>query len=118
VHVCVGLAALVLNGHALAHGVRALRANQQLLDRAARELDRLDAAGAPVRSGAGEPQWSVGPSARWLVFALSAWAPYLYWALVVWRGAFGRVPPALPALCALVSLFGLAQAWRARASSR
>lgn len=117
VHVLVGLGAVLLNLLALAQGVRALRANQVLLDRAARELDRLDAAGIPTRAGAGEPQWSVGPAARWLVFALSAWAPYLYWALVVWRGAFAQVSPALPVLSGLVSLYGLRQAWRARAGS-
>jgi hypothetical protein len=117
VHVVAGLGAALLNALALAHGWRSLRENQTLLDRAARELDRLDAAGAPVRGGAGEPQWSLGPAARWLVFALSAWGPYLYWALVVWRGAFGQVTPFLPLVSALVSLFGLARAWRAHASS-
>jgi hypothetical protein len=117
VHVLVGVGAALVNLLALGHGVRSLRANQDLLDRAARELDRLDAAGAPVRAGAGEPQWSVRPATRWLVFALSAWGPYLYWALVVWRGAFGQVPQALPVLSGLVSLFGLAQAFRARAPS-
>lgn len=117
VHVLVGLGAVLLNLVALGHGVRTLRANQVLLDRAARELDRLDAAGIPARAGADAPEWSVGPSARWLVFALSAWAPYLYWALVVWRGAFARVPASLPILCGLVSLFGLTRAWRARTVS-
>lgn len=117
VHVLVGVGAVLMNLLALGQGVRSLRANQRLLDRAAGELDRLDAAGAPVRPEAGEPQWSLGPAARWLVFALSAWGPYLYWSLVVWRGAFARVHPALAALSVLVSLFGLAQAWRARGST-
>ncbi len=117
VHVLVGLGAVLLNALALGQGVRSLRANQLLLDRAAGELDRLDAAGAPVRPGAGEPQWSIGPAARWIVFAVSAWGPYLYWGLVVWRGAFARVPPALLALSALGSLLGLAQAWRLRNSA-
>ena len=31
-------------------------------------------------------------AARWgLIVAVSAWFPYLYWALVVWRGDFSRV---------------------------
>jgi hypothetical protein len=117
VHVLLGLAAVLLNAFALGHGVRALRVNQALLDRAASELDRLDAAGAPVRTEAASPAWVYGPATRWIVFGVSAWAPYLYWALVVWRGDFAHVPPALLALCALGSLFGLAQAWRARATS-
>jgi cytochrome b subunit of formate dehydrogenase len=115
VHVLAGVAAVLFNVQAIVLGVRTLRANQRLLDRAAAELDRLDASGAP-HVDAGGPQWTVGPAKRWLVFAASAWGPYLYWALVVWRGAFGHVSPLLLALSALVSLFGLAQAWRQRAS--
>lgn len=114
VHVLVGVGAVLVNSLALSHGLRSLRSNQGLMDRVARELDRLDAAGAPVRPDSGAPRWSFGPSGRWLVFALSAWGPYLYWSLVVWRGAFARVPPLLPVLCGVVSLFGLARAWRWR----
>lgn len=117
VHMLAGLAAVLLNALALGHGLRALRANQLLLDRAAAELDHLDAIGAPVRPGAGEPQWSYPPATRWLVFALSAWGPYLYWSLVVWRGAFAHVAPLFLVLTALASLFGLAQAWRARSTT-
>lgn len=116
VHVLVGLAAVLLNALALQHGVRALRANQLLLDRAAAELDRLDAAGVPVRADAAAPAWAYGRATRWVVFGLSAWGPYLYWALVVWRGDFAHVPAFLPVACALASAFGLAQAWRARAT--
>lgn len=115
VHVLVGLGAVLVNLAGLQHGVRALRANQGLLDRAAAELDRLDAAGAPVRTADG-PVWRYPRSTRWLVFAVSAWGPYLYWSLVVWRGAFDHVTPLFPALTLLVSAFGLAQAWRARGS--
>jgi hypothetical protein len=114
VHALAGLAAVLVNALALVHGVRALRANQALLDRAATELDRLDAAGAPVRAEAGAPPWAYSPRTRWLVFAASAWAPYLYWSLVVWRGAFERVSPLFLVLSALASVFGLAQAARAR----
>lgn len=117
VHMLVGLGAIVLNAFAAMHGLRALRANQELVDRAARTLDRLDAAGAPVREGAGEPQWSYGPRTRWLVFALSAWGPYLYWALVVWRGAFHHVTPLFPALSFLVSAYGFAQVLRTRSTT-
>src|SRR5262245_15225640 len=116
VHVLVGLAAVLLNALALGNGARILRANQTLLDRAAAELDRLDALGAPVRAGGG-PQWAYSSRTRWLVFALSAWGPYLYWSLVVWRGAFERVSPLFLVASALVSLFGLARAARARPAS-
>lgn len=114
-HMLVGLAAVLVNAQSLLGGLRTLRANQLLLDRVAAELDRLDRAGAPVRPEAGAPQWSVGPAGRWLVLALSAWGPYLYWSLVVWRGAFDQVTPFLPIGSALVSAFALTQAWRTRA---
>jgi hypothetical protein len=114
VHMLVGLAAVLLNSLAVIQGVRTLRKNQGLLDRVAAALDRMDAAGMPAAS-AGGPQWSYRPPTRWLVFALSAWGPYLYWALVVWRGAFARVSPYLLVACALLSLFGLARAWQTRA---
>ena len=39
---------------------------------------------------------------------------YLYWSLVVWRGAFGRVAPPFLVLTVVASLFGLARAWRTR----
>lgn len=117
VHMLVGLGAVLLNAFAIGQGVRTLRANQALLDRAVVELDRLDAAGPPLPPDAGEPLWSYPRRTRWLVFALSAWGPYLYWSLVVWRGTFARVSPLLLVLSALVSLFGLLQAVRARTAS-
>jgi len=117
VHMLVGLTAVLLNAMALGQGVQALRRNQVLLDRAAAALDRLDAQGIPPRPGSGETRWTVGPATRWLVFALSAWGPYLYWSLIAWRGAFGRISPLFPILTAVVSAFGLARAWRARRAS-
>jgi hypothetical protein len=113
VHMLVGLAAVLMNLLAVTNGFSTLRRNQDLLDRVAATLDRLDAAGVPA-SQAGGPQWSYRPATRWLVFAVSAWGPYLYWALVVWRGAFERVAPGLLVACALFSLFGLARAWQTR----
>ena len=115
VHMLVGLAAALLNLGTLGLGVRALRANQELMDRASRELDRLDSAQAPEATS-GEPPWSFGRSARWLIFAISSWGPYLYWGLVAERGDFERVAAPLPILCALSSLAGLIAAWRARRS--
>ncbi len=114
VHVLVGLAAAVLNLSTLGLGVRTLRENQALMDRAVRELDRLDAAGERADPAAGEPRWSFGRSARWLIFAASAWAPYLYWGVVAERGDFGRVAAPLPLVCALASLAGIVAAWRSR----
>lgn len=115
VHMLTGLAAVLLNALALGHGLRSLRSNQSLLDRVAAQLDRLDKSGAPVDESASEIQWTYGPPTRWLVFAVSAWGPYLYWSLVVWRGAFRNVAPLFLALTALASAIGLMRAWRARA---
>jgi hypothetical protein len=92
VHILVGLSALVLNALALPAGLRTLRSNQELLDRVTQALDRADAAGLPV-TDTGEPAWSFSVAARWRIFALSAWGPYLYWGLVVWRGDFTQLSP-------------------------
>jgi len=115
VHMLVGLAAVLVNLFALGAGARTLRAHQGLMDRAAAELDRLDALGAPIDHAAAAIPWAYPARTRWLVFALSAWAPYLYWALIEWRGAFARVPWPVPALTIVVSAFGFLQALRAAA---
>jgi hypothetical protein len=117
VHVLVGLGAVIGNLFTLVLGLASLRANQGLLDRAARELDRLDALSAPLPPRAGEPAWRFSPGARWLIFSASAWAPYLYWSLVVWRGDFARVPMLFAVLSLAASLLGLACACRSRTSS-
>lgn len=95
VHLLVGLGAIGLNLYAIGPEARALLDNQRLLDRAARELDRLDeecAARGPA-SPASEP--TADPATRlwragWTL-AVGSWLPYLYWALIVWRGDFARV---------------------------
>jgi hypothetical protein len=115
VHMLVGLAAILLNLFALGAGVRTLRQNQRLMDRAAAELDRLDRIGAPVDEAAAAIPWAYPARTRWLVFALSAWAPYLYWALIEWRGDFARVAWPVPLVTALASAFGFCQALRAGA---
>jgi len=112
VHMLVGLAAVLLNAFALGAGARTLKQHQGLMDRAAAELDRLDLIGAPVDIAATEIPWAYPARTRWIVFGLSAWAPYLYWALIEWRGAFERVPWPVPLVTALVSAFGLFQAAR------
>jgi hypothetical protein len=116
VHMLLGLFTVVVNLATIPAGQRTLRGNQELLDRVAGELDRIDAElaarGAAVETP--EIRWTVGLAARRLVFAASAWLPYLYWGLVVWRGDFARVPAAFLAATAALSFLGLASAWRAR----
>lgn len=113
VHMLVGLAAVLLNLFALGAGTRTLRLHQGLMDRAAAELDRLDRIGAPIDEAAAAIPWAYPARTRWLVFALSAWAPYLYWALIEWRGDFARVAWPVPLVTALVSAFGFWQVVRA-----
>jgi hypothetical protein len=115
VHMLCGIGIVCLNPWAMLVGVRTLRENQVLIDRAADVLDRLDAATPEeervVDTG---PDWAFGPRARCLVFAVSAWLPYLYWALVVWRGEFARVAPAFLILTALASASAFLAAARVR----
>lgn len=91
-HMLAGLAALVLNLLAFPIELRTLRSNQSLIDRAATVLDeidsRLDALGQPVVD---EARFDPARMARAaLIVAVSAWMPYLYWALIVWRGDFSK----------------------------
>jgi hypothetical protein len=95
-HMLAGLVALALNLWAFTHELAAMRDNQLLLDRAAAELDRLDAErlarGEDPGADAPPPELPLG-AGRWgLIVGLSAWMPYLYWALIVWKGRFERVP--------------------------
>lgn len=103
VHMLAGLGALVFNLWALPVEYRTLRDNQKLVDRAARELDRIDRElGEP--DGLDEPAPPANPLRVGLTLAIGAWLPYLYWGLIVWKGRFDQVP-VLPFLAA--SLFGL-----------
>jgi len=113
VHIVLGLVTVVVNLLGIPACARVLRENQRLLDRVAGELDRLDLSEGPPPEGTGEIDWKYGPRTRWLIFALSAWLPYLYWALVVWRGQFARVPTTFLVFTALASLAGLLAAGRA-----
>jgi hypothetical protein len=114
VHMLVGIGALAFNLWALSVEVAALRENQALLDRTARALDALDrerdARGEvlPEEAEAPVPAW------RWLVFAGSAWLPYLYWGVIEWKGEFHRVSMWLPVVCGVLSLGALVGAWGAR----
>lgn len=116
IHVLVGLVAVVANLHSISLGWRTLRGNQALLDRVAAELDRLDAEREEMGIPPAEAppiDWRVSERTRWLIYAASAWGPYLYWSLVVWRGEFARVPAWLPIGCGIGMLVGLAKAARA-----
>ncbi len=117
VHELLGVLTFLSNACALTGGFRALRENQGLLDRVARELDRLDRAGVPVNPDDSGPDWAYPPSARWAIFALCAWLPYLYWGLVVWRGAFREVPVFLLVISILCSCAGALAAYRTRTPS-
>jgi hypothetical protein len=114
-HWMAGILALVFNLAAIALEYRALRENQGLIDRVARELDRIDRDREPSTASGRETEIAYEPrrAARWgLIVAVSAWFPFLYWSLIVWKGHFARMSlhPWLE-LSLLVSLFGLA-VWR------
>ncbi len=88
-HAAAGVTATALNAWALVEEWRALGENQRLLDRAAARLDRIDQELGPLA------QLPLEPPKDWrklgLIWGASAWLPYLYWALVNWRGDFARV---------------------------
>jgi len=103
VHLAFALFALVYNLYAMQIEWRALLDNQSLLDRTARALDEIDARAAA--RGELAPAAADGNSLgferidhalaarRWTLAALSAWAPYAYWALVVWKGRTADMSP-------------------------
>lgn len=117
-HWAAGVLALVFNLWAITIEYRALRENQHLIDRVALELDRIDRereAELPDAGGglSAEEPYDPRRAARWgLIVAVSAWFPFLYWSLIVWKGHFTRMDlhPWLE-LSLLASLFGLA-VWR------
>ncbi|HJO27445.1 MAG: hypothetical protein CMK00_06490 [Planctomycetes bacterium] len=92
VHVGAGLAALGINLWAISVEYRALTVNQELIDRAAHELDRLDRA-ADARGELPPPPPKPDPrrpARLGLTLAIAAWLPYFYQALILWRGDFSR----------------------------
>jgi len=93
VHMLVGLLALVLNLWAFTVEVRALRDNQALVDRAAQELDSIDAELAsrgelPEETDEYDPKRLAKGA---FIVSFSVWMPYLYWGFIVWRGDFSKV---------------------------
>jgi hypothetical protein len=119
-HAAAGLGAIAVNVASIRLELRALRENRALVDRAAAELDRLDRegrapSGAAAQGDAAEP-YDPARVRRWgLIVAASAWFPYLYWSLIVWRGDFARVSlhPWIEG-----SALGLAVWWIARREAR
>jgi len=92
VHVATGLAAIAVNAWAILLESRTLRENRSLVDRAAAELDRLDRTERGAAAMEEALDYDPARVGRWgLIVAVSSWFPYLYWALIVWRGDFGRV---------------------------
>ncbi|MFT5286227.1 MAG: hypothetical protein ACI8TQ_002395, partial [Planctomycetota bacterium] len=88
IHMIVGLAAVILNLWALTLEYKTLCANQRLLDRTAEALDKLDAANEkPLPEDEAETM-RYAPTGRWILAGCVAWAPLIYWTLVVWKGAF------------------------------
>lgn len=113
-HMLLGLAAAGVNLWALQQEYRALRLNQGLVDEVAGELDRIDRETPPAIDPAegGDPR---AVPRFGLTLAIGAWLPYLYWALITWRGDFSRVSvhPWLE-----VSIAGLALWWWSRSAAR
>lgn len=117
-HVACGIGIVVFQPWALWLGVRSLRENQRLVDRAVAVLDELDARGTAPPASEEPDARGLGARQRALAFALSAWLPYLYWGLVVWRGDFARLSPAFLILSAAASLGGIVAAFSATAGER
>jgi hypothetical protein len=92
VHITAGLVALAINVWAISVEYRALKGNQVLLDRAARELDRLEREAdergeVPPPPPPPDPR---RPARLGLTLAITAWFPYLYQTLILWHGDFSR----------------------------
>jgi hypothetical protein len=107
----LGIAALAFNLWALTLELAALRDTEVLLDRTARALDAIDRERGPEPPFEEEPP---APARTWVILAGSAWLPYLYWALIEWKGDFGRVSPLFPLVCGTASVLACLKALGAR----
>lgn len=114
-HMLLGLLAAGVNLWALQEEYKALRRNQELVDEVADELDRIDRATPPPPVDPAEGGDPRAVPRFGLTVAIGAWLPYLYWALITWRGDFSRVSvhPWLEA-----SLFGVGLWWWSRRTLR
>ena len=114
VHMLVGLLAVIGNLWALTIEYRTLKENQTLLDRTARELDRLDIEQPEDRQlDEGDPM-RYSPSGRWVLAGFLSWIPLAYWTLVVWKGSFARVSPVFLTLSLVASIGCFLFAWLTR----
>jgi len=106
-HVALGVTAVLINLWALQQEYQALRSNQRLIDRAARELDAIDRELGELPEPPREPDPAQARKLG-LTLTVAAWLPYLYWVLFEYRGDFSRVSvhPWLE-----ISLFGVVLAW-------
>lgn len=90
-HMLAGLAALLINLWAFSLELRSLRQNQELVDRVANELDRIDrdleAKGELPEDAPLEPEVLARGG---IIIGVSAWMPYLYWVFIEWRGDFSK----------------------------
>ena len=91
-HMLAGVAALIINLFCLSLEMRAILENQGLVDRAQQVLDELDRTNLEqgIRPENGQDLASVNIPRSAMVIAITAWLPYLYWSLIVWRGDFTR----------------------------
>lgn len=91
-HMLAGIGALVFNLWAYTVELRAMAQNRSLLDRASRELDRIDEELEQRGELPEEPGFDAATLARGaLIVAISVWMPYAYWGFVEWRGDFSKV---------------------------
>jgi len=93
VHMLAGVTAVFVNLWVLSLEIGTLRENQRLLDRVARELDEMDRRSPLPETDDADGEGGIdapGLAAWGRRLALGAWLPYLYWALVVWKGDFSR----------------------------
>lgn len=123
VHLICGVLATMFNLWALSLEWSTLRENQGLLDRTAQALDEIDRERGQRATDDGEAdddmEEAEPPSpARFLIVAFSAWLPYLYWAMIEWKGDFARVNPLFPIATAIVSAGAILAAFLARAGTR
>ncbi len=94
VHPVAGVLALGFHVWALRVEFAALRDNQHLIDRAAAELDLLDA--QAIRDGDDPAALEAAPpdapaiARAGAIVSVSAWKTYLYWVKVEWRGDFTK----------------------------
>ncbi len=113
IHLLAGVATVAVNLFALGIEYRALADNQDLLDRAAAELDRIDHEHPELARDSGvDEEVDAATLERWgLVLMVSAWMPWAYWAVVEHRGDFAgtSIHPWLEG-----SLLGLLVWWLAR----